>query len=179
MKQSTEVLMNLSIDETKKETVGKVAIDLQKSNNSPVSAIDQMRESLSEYEQNVFECVELGKRSFVNQDFYIIVTTKKERLLENVIRNFFYSRISCPTPDWDQTVYKFKRKGEQLVFMWVIPDKNTCRYMLQSEHLLPREEQHLLKYVKADQDGTLLKLAKELNGEKSDSSLLEDFKFKG
>lgn len=171
--------MNLSIDETKKETVGKLAVDLQKSNNAPVSVVEQMQESLSEYEQNVFECVEIGKKSFTNKDFYVVVTTKKERLLENVMRNFFYGRLSCPTPDWDQTVYKFKRKGEQLIFMWVIPSKQACNYMLQNEHLLPREEQHLLKYVKADRDGTLLRLAKELNGEKADSSLLENFKYKG
>lgn len=171
--------MNLSVDEVKKETVGKVAVELQNSADIPISAVEQMRESLSEYEENVFECIELGKKSFINKDFYVVVTTKKEKLLENVIRNFFYSRLSCPTPDWDQTVYKFKRKGEQLVFMWVIPSKQACEYMLQYEHLIPREEQHLLKYVKADRDGTLLRLAKELNGEKSDSSLLEDFKFKG
>ncbi len=171
--------MILSIDEAKKETVGKVAVDLQKSNDNPVAAVEQMQESLSEYEDNVFQCIERCKKDYPNKDFYVVVITKKEKLLENVMRNFFYGRLSCPTPDWDQTVYKFKRKGEQLVFMWVIPDKIACDYMIAYERYIPKEQMHLLKYVKADRDGTLLKLAKELNGEKSDSSLLEDFKFKG
>lgn len=148
----------------KRETIGKVATDLMAQRTHEVSAIDQMRESLTDYEKNVWECVDRCKKDFPG-DFYIVVITKNEKLLPNVFRNFFYGRLSCPTPDYDQTVYKYKRKDDEVVFMWVIPARNACFHLKNNALEVDRQEQELLKFVLAFDDGTLFKLAKELNGE--------------
>lgn len=161
-----------------RETVGKVSSDLIVKAPETTSPIEQMRESLSEYDQNIWECIDRCNKDFVG-DFYITVITKNERLMPNVFRNYFYGRLSCPTPDWDQTVYKYKRKDNQIVFMWVIPSKDACEHLQINALQVANEERELLKYVLAFHDGTLLKLAKELNGEKAHSIELQDFTFKG
>lgn len=161
-----------------RETVGKVATGLLQKSSDPVSVIDQTQESLTDYEKNLTECLEKAKKELTG-DFYIVVLTKREQLLQNVIRNYFFPRLSCPTPDWDQAVYKYKRLDDNLVFMWVIPAREFCEYIGQYAHLIDRNEHDLVKFVLAFNDGTLMRLAKELNGEKSDTPELEGFIYKG
>ena len=117
-----------------------------------------------DYEKNIFECVTTHKKVFFT-DFYIVVLTKKERLMKNVIRNYFLARHSCPTPDYGQTVYRYNRKKDIINFMWVIPSKDSC-YLLKDNALeVVPEERELLKYVLDFADGTLMKWAKKLNNE--------------
>lgn len=161
-----------------RETVGKISSDLIIKAPETTSPIEQMRESLSEYDKNVWECIESGKRKF-SGDFYVVVITKNERLMPNVFRNFFLSRLSCPTPEWDQTVYKYKRKTDQVIFMWVIPSKDACIHLTNNRDLVAKEEQQLLQYVLSFNDGTLMKLAKDLNNEKKENAELRGFEWKG
>lgn len=137
--------------------------------NSP---IEQMRESLTDYEKNVWQCVEEGIKKHPG-DFYVVVITKNERLMQNVFRLYYFNRISCPTPDYDQTVYRYKRNSAELIFMWVIPSRDASIHLMQNASYVTPEEQGLLKYVDAFNSGALFKLSKELNGEKQESSELE------
>lgn len=156
----------------KRDTVGKISSDLIiKQNEDTHCAEEQMREQLSDYDRNLFERVELAKRECFN-DFYIIVITKKERLMPNVIRNYFTHRLSCPTPEYDQIVYKYNRKDEVIDFLWVIPSKDTCQTMRDNALNVPQVERELLNFVLDFYDGTLLKISKKLNGEEADSPLL-------
>lgn len=161
-----------------RETVGKVATDLIVKPPETTSAIEQMEENLTDYEANLIECVEKGKRELIG-DFYVVVLTKNEQLLRNVFRNYFFTRSSCPTPDWDQTLYKYKRKDDSLVFMWTLPSRDACIYLTNNALQVDRQEKALLQFVLAFNDGTLMRLAKELNGEKLDSPELEGFVWKG
>jgi len=156
-----------------RETVGKVSSDLIVKTPDTRSPIEQMQENLTEYEKNVWDCVARSKKEFPD-DFYVVVITKNEKLMPNVFRNYFFGRLSCPTPDYDQTVYKYKRKGDSLVFMWVIPSRDASLYLLQNSRYVAPEERELLKYVRAFSDETLATLAKELNGEKLESIELEN-----
>lgn len=156
-----------------KKTVGAVAIELL-SKQEPTSVIDQTRESLSEYESNVLECVERGKKDFPFLDFYVVVITKKEKLLENVLRHYFFPRLSCPTPDYDQAVYCYKHKIDNLVFMWVIPDQLASKHIISYWKDTSKEEESLCNFVHSFRNGTLFKLAKDLNKEQEDSSQLRN-----
>lgn len=155
----------------KNETVGKVAIELLGKADNKHTVIDQMQENLTDFDKNIWLCVEHAKKTYHN-DFYVVVETKKERLLENVIRNYFFSRISAPTPIWDQTVYKYHRKKEFLEFLWVIPSKDTCEYLTFNQRDVVESERELLKFVLSYNDGTLLKIAKNMNGEADNSPLI-------
>lgn len=151
-----------------RETVGKIATELLAKGSDHHTVSEQMLEQLSEYEKHIYNCVEDHKKKF-NADFFVTVITKKEPLLPNVIRHYFLARLSCPTPDYDQTVYHYKRSSDTLDFLWVIPSKMACMYMIERQSRVPKEEWGLLKFVLDFSDGTLFKKSKELNGEKLDT----------
>ena len=156
-----------------KETIGKLSSDLIiKQSDDSHTAHDQMEEQLTDWDQNLWICVENCKKDYPIGDFYIVVVTKKERLMPNVLRNYFFGRYSCPTPEYDQTVYKFHRGSDSPEFMWVVPCKETCEVMKLDPLSVPKEEQELLKFVLDFEDGTLLKLSKQLNGEKLDGIIM-------
>ena len=81
----------------KKETIGKISRDLLITSPNTADAIELEQEMHKDYEQNIHDAVNRFKKESVD-DFYVVVETKKERLMQNVIRNYFIPRISCPTP---------------------------------------------------------------------------------
>lgn len=148
-----------------RDTIGKLSTKLlQQDVYADHSAGEQMQEQLSEYESNVFECVNRGKADY-NADFYVVVISKREKLMPNVLRHYFFHRISCPTPDYDQTVYKYTRADDALDFMWVIPDKQSCFEIRNNKLQLDLSQHQLLQFVLDFFDGTLDKKAKILNNE--------------
>lgn len=156
----------------KRDTVGKIAGELLLKQPDSLSPIDNMREQLTDYEKNLFECIERHKNTMLD-DFFVVVITKKERLMPNVLRNYFFACVACPTPNYDQIVYKYFKKEERLDFIWVIPSQDTCHLMKENALQVPPEEKQLLDFVLNFADGSLFKLAKKLNGEVDDSPLLD------
>jgi len=150
---------------SKRKTAGQISQELAvKSVDDSHSAHDQMRENLIEYDKNLYECIDDGKKSYIF-DFYVIIITKKERLMQNVLRQYFLSRHSCPTPEYDQTVYKYDRKKDCPEFLWVVPSKETCDYFISNALQIPEEERQLLDFILQFTNGDLDKLAKKLNNE--------------
>ena len=147
-----------------RDTIGKIATELAQKTPDSRDPIEIERELHTEYESNVFSCLDAGKKEH-NGDFFIVVITKKEPLLQNVLRNMFFHRKSCPTPDYDQTVYRYDKRNRLLKFLWVVPSKDTC--LLFKDHALEvvSEERELLRYVLDFDDGTLYKIAKRFNKE--------------
>lgn len=162
----------LKIRPKSEKTVGQVSSELLQKPSTPVNAIDQGNAMLNDYMKNVIECV-ASTRKIADGDFYVVVLTKREHLMKNVMRNYYFARFTCPTPNYDQAVFKYNRDNETIDFLWVIPTKDVCLYYLENRTLIPKEEWELLKYVLDFQDGSLMKLAKKLNGEKIDSPILE------
>lgn len=149
-----------------RDTVGKVARDLLiKSGDENHSVNEQMSENLSEYDKNIYECIERSKKEFMF-DFYVIVITKNEKLMPNVLRHYFLSRHSCPTPQYDEAVYKYHRKDDRIEFLWVVPSKPTCEHFVMNALTIPDEEKELLNFVLKFTSGELDALAQKLNNEK-------------
>lgn len=157
----------------KKETVGKIARDLMMKVPESRDPIEIQREMLSDFEKNVVECMEKHLSCSLCKDFYIVVNTKKERLMPNLIRNYFYPRHSAPTPTYDQTVYYYHRNSHTIEFLWVLPSKDTCEMLRDNAQYVPPEEWQLLQYVLDMYDDTLLQRAKKLNNEMPDQPLLQ------
>jgi hypothetical protein len=156
-----------------REKVGKIAYDLLQKSPDSVDPIEIERELHQEYEKNIYECVDNCKKQWDTNDFYIIVITKKEPTMMNVLRNYFFGRQSCPTPDYDQTVYRYHRDKEEIEFLWVIPSKDACLYLKDNALQVIESERDLLKFVLDFADGSLYNLSKKLNGEIEDSCLLK------
>ena len=147
-----------------RETAGKISLDLAQKTPDTRSPIEQMRESLTDYDANIWECVERGKKDLFG-DFYLEVITKQEPLMPNVIRNYFSCRNSCPTPNYDHAVYKYTLQNNHITFLWVIPSRGVCHLLLENRLSVPPEEYGLLEFVLKFEAGDLFKLCKKLNGE--------------
>jgi hypothetical protein len=147
-----------------RETIGKISSELMQKAPDTRDPIELERAMHEEYEKNVYECVNRSKKDFP-EDFYVVVITKKEPLMQNVLRNYFYGRISCPTPDYDQCVYFVDRKKDRLFFLWVIPSRDVCFHLKENALHVVSEEKDLLKFVLDFADGTLYQLSRKLNGE--------------
>jgi|SRR5690606_9888844 len=150
--------------EQKKETVGSAAYRLLQQEPDDTDAIELEREMHKEYEQNIFACIERHKNTLFG-DFYVVVITKKEPLMKNVLRQYYCARQSCPTPDYDQTVYRYNRFHESIDFLWVIPSRETCFFLKNNALTIVPEQRDLCNFVLDFEDGTLMKLAKRLNNE--------------
>ena len=152
----------------KREKVGKIATDLQKKQTDKISVVDQTAENLSDYEKELFICVANGVKVYPG-DFFVVVTTKLEPLMHNVLRNYFIHRKTCPTPDYDQIVYHIHPSIQEIEFLWVIPSKAACQHLREHALEVVDAEKGLLQFVLNFADGTLMKHAQKLNNEKSDS----------
>lgn len=151
--------------EQRKETVGKLSSELlQRDTYADHSAGEQMQAQLSDYESNLLDRVVHGKTVYAG-DFYLVVIAKREKLMPNAFRLYYFHRQSCPSPDYDQTVYKYHHKDEQIEFLWVVPAKPVIKEMLVAKLELDPCMYQLLKFVIEFVDGTLDKKARELNGE--------------
>jgi hypothetical protein len=118
----------LKIRPKNEKTVGQVSQELLEKNPSQgVNAIDQGNAMLADFPKNVVECIKTHRKIFP-KDFYVVVLNKVEPLMKNVVRNYYFGRLTCPTPNYDQSVYKYNRDKEQIDFLWVIPSKEVCLY---------------------------------------------------
>lgn len=158
----------------KNKTVGQAAYEALLKQPDTRDPVELQQEMQKDYIANLEECTQRGKNQLPYQDFFLVVETKKERLLTNVIRNYFFFRMSCPTPTYDNTVYHYHQKGDYLELLWVVPSKDTCQLLRAHALEVVPAERELLDYVIAFYDGTLLQLAKKLNGEKKYNIALEE-----
>jgi hypothetical protein len=155
----------------KRDTVGKISSELLQKQPETTDPIALEREMQEDYLKNLVECVEKHSKIFI-KDFYVVVITKNEKLMPNVFRNYFAARESCPTPDYDQTVFKYNREAERLEYIWTIPSRDSCHHLKDNALEVHPSEKDLLKFVLQFADGSLYKLSKQLNGEEMASSLL-------
>jgi len=147
-----------------RDTVGKKSLELLQKTPDSRDPIEIERELHKNYESNIYQCLDEGKKTY-NGDFFVVVVTKKEPLMQNVLRNFFMHRKSCPTPDYDQTVYHYDPQKSEAEFLWVIPSRDTCVLFKDNALEVVPEEKELLRFILDFDDGTLYKLAKRFNSE--------------
>ena len=156
-----------------KKTVGKIATELQEKNTEKISIIDQQREMQKQYMNDLMVAVDRGCQMF-DKDFFIHVETKVEKLLTNVVRNYFIPRLSCPTPNYDQSVYRYNRDQGRIEYIWTIPDRDSAHHLLLNSKDVVQEERELLNFVIKFADGTLFKICKKYNNEQDDSPALKE-----
>jgi hypothetical protein len=155
-----------------KRTIGDISQELLQKNPESRDPIELQREMQKDYMNHLINCAEEHRKIFPGT-FYILVLTKNERLMPNVFRNYFYGRQSCPTPDYDQSVFVYNHELERIEYLWTIPSKDTCIHFKNNILQIAESERGLLKFILEFSDGSLFKLAKKLNGEQENSPELE------
>ena len=145
--------------------IGKIYTELQAKDHSPIPLRELQEEFNRDYMDNLLLAALSGKKVHDIEIFYVVVLMKRERLMPKVLRNYFTSRKTCPTPNYDQTVYKFNSKTEELSFLWVIPSPKICNELYANRLDLNIKENPVLPYVIDFKEGRLLKKARMLNSE--------------
>lgn len=147
-----------------KKTAGQIATDLMAKTPDTQDPIELQRTMTENYERDFYECVARGK-TWATKDFYVVVLTKKERLLPNVLRLYFMDAKACPTPEYDQTVYKYHLAKDEPELLWCIPSRDTCLVFLDNKTAIHPSEWSLLENILKFEDKTLYKLSMQLNGD--------------
>jgi len=155
--------------EQKLVNIGQQYIDAHKKNHGSIELRQLSEQFTKDYMANIEKAAMSGKKRYSNQDyhlpFYVVVLLRKEKLMRKVVRSGFLYRKTCPTPNYDQTVYIFDPKTDQLSFLWVIPSPEICSSLYKNKYMLETQQNKLLPYVKDFIEGRLYIKCKELNGE--------------
>ena len=118
------------------------------------------------YLKSLLQAVEDGKKKVPDQDFYVVMLLKVERLLTKNIHYYPIVRMTCPSTNYDQSVFFYDHKKQTLEFIWTIPDRDTImRFKLHPE-TITKEEEALVPYVKNYLSLHYDRLARIRNGEK-------------
>ena len=151
-----------------REKVGKLSVDLLLSKEQEqANSLDIEQEAHvknDKFMTELHKCKDDGLNRWP-KDFFIVHLVQRPAVYKNVIREYFFSRESCPTPDYDQSVWRYLRHDDVLEYLWTIPQKEICIEFKEHSLEIPQEQQWLLKIVLEFADGTLYKMARNLNGE--------------
>jgi hypothetical protein len=145
-------------------TAGEISQELIEQDLQTTCAQEQGQQMTKTYVDELLQALQRGKKTW-KEDFFIEVLTKRERLLTNIIRNYFVPRTTCPTPNYDQAVYHYIKKDDYLVLLWVLPDRDYAFDLKNNALTLDREYHELLGFILDFADGKLLQKAKILNRE--------------
>lgn len=146
------------------ETLGQQIYDRLQKEQQPTTVGDLRPAMQQEYMTNLLQRVEDGKKTY-EDDFFVVVITKREKILSSVLRDYFFHRRSCPTPDYDQAVYRYSKADDEVHFEWVIPSKQACLEILADPYALDSSQAALRDFVIQFQNGSLMRRAQILNNE--------------
>lgn len=139
-----------------RKTVGEIALDLQQDHYQQ-DVIETQREMQKDYLDELFKCAKRHEEIFgTEKPYYVCVQVKRERLLQNVIRSYFYARRTRPIPDYDLSLYYYDPATEDISFVWCIPDRETVEYILENQHLLSYDHEQLVGFCKSFKANTLI-----------------------
>lgn len=168
----------LNLESSPKTTLGKAALDLQAQGPMNTDSIELQQEffkgshSKKALEEEIWEVVDSGRKVYKG-NFCVVLLTKKERHLTNVIRNFIFHRQTCPQPEFDQTVYLYHKKHDELEYLWTVPNNASCLNLPLYKNHLPDEQQILISMAEAFNSGDLDKYAARINESLDPTSQLE------
>jgi len=145
--------------------IGKQAYDKASKHTSETVEVRELSKEMNkDYMSTLIDTALKGKKKHEGS-FYVVVLTKTERLISKTLRNLFFTRQSCPTPNCDQTVYSFDPKTEDLRFLWVVPSKYLCNKIYAQKYSIGSGRNALLPFVVDYMEGALLGRAMFLNKE--------------
>lgn len=111
------------------------------------------------------------KDYFLNRDFYIVLVPTNTRDTQMLPMDLPFVRRSCPSPGYNQNVWKYHHKTGTLEFLWSIPRKAIYYWLYNNRYKYMNDP--VLKsrtvFVVSMESGKLLEWVKKENGELPDA----------
>lgn len=156
-----------------KKTYGQIIEEVRQKN---LQMEDDVIEYRKEMERQVLididQTIDKAKSTalYSNKDFYVVLLIKKERIGQTP-RFLTLARLSCPTPVYKQSVWKYRHVSGIKEFLWTIPDSILYHHILRNtpKYINDPECADIAKYVVLMESGELLDWVKRENGEKIDA----------
>ena len=158
----------------KDKTVGQSYMEAQKSERPETAQdiLDTQKPAANAYLEELHVTISKGKLTYPQEHvFFIEVFTRQDRLMHMTEVTSFFPRITCPTPTWNQTVYRYSKRDDVLDYIWTVPSRKMCEYY--RYEVAPRSdgERLLISFVHDFEDNTLEKIARRLNEEEYQNGL--------
>ena len=148
------------------KTIGQHVIEMYNNKPETTNVVEKMSAHLGNWDDIMNGCFQVGKKGLPGKDFYIVILVKAEAIFHNkVLHTIPFVQPVCPSPEYDQTVFKYHHLSGTVEFLWTLPDKLTYDWYVENTPLVTSDRWPLLKFVLKDKNGELLKQAKILNGE--------------
>jgi hypothetical protein len=156
----------------KKKTYGQQVMEHRSKQHSDDDDVIEYRRKIEpEIIKNIHETIAKAKDQdqYRGKDFYICLLMKTERM-GNIPRTFVLARKSCPTPTYQQSVWKYHRNSGELEFLWAIPEKILYYHIYHNAHkyIQDKECAGLAKFILLMESGELEEWVIKENGEKPD-----------
>jgi hypothetical protein len=158
----------------REKTAGQSYMEAQKSEKPETvqDLLETQKAASRNYRDELFNAVGKGKEAYPQEDiFFIEALTRQDRIMVMAEVTTFIPRITCPTPTFNQSVYRYINSEDILEYGWTIPSKRRCLYYLKNPIGTSEGESMLIKFVHELKDGTLEKLAQTLNKEEYQAGL--------
>lgn len=150
--------------EQDKKTIGELAYDMHNRPQDACTFFEQANADMTGLDKVIKECYDLGKKGLPHKDFFIEIQLKWERILQDrVFRIYPFVRRSCPTPQYDQTVFHYHHKDDMLEYLWTLPDQESYNFYATSTEYVTPDRYPLLKHVLSDASGELLNRVNTIN----------------
>ena len=154
------------MNKKKEKTVGQLSYEASLLEKEPIRVQEQTAKMHEEYGDELMRAIQKGIETYPGEPiFFIEDITRQERLMMNVIRHTLIPRLTCPTPNYDQTVYRIIVKDQAIEYIWSLPDRISCITYLENMPIVVDEERELAQFILDFRDGRLELLAQQLNGE--------------
>jgi len=118
------------------KNVGKEAFKRASKTNKETVTVRELSDAMSSnIMPKVMDTAQKYKSSFDGL-FYVVVLFKREKLIQKTLKIYYIAKQSCPSPSYEQAVFSFDPKTDELKFLWMIPQKSWVKFMYKNRHLL-------------------------------------------
>ncbi len=158
------------MDPELKKTAGKIYSDLRSKQQDQLTVFDAVQAIGNDMMPKLVAMIDKDKQKS-ECDFYVEVCICMNPILGDVPEFKMISRYTCPTPFPDRAVFRYDKKKDAIFFLWHVPSEREIQYYRDNMLFLRPDEKEAARNAFDYQDGTLLRRAKELNGEINDYDL--------
>jgi hypothetical protein len=134
--------------------------------------LDTQKPAAVDYMQKLHKTVRSAVETYPGQPYvFVEAFTRKDKLMVRALVTEFFTRSSCPTPSFNQAVYRYDVKNGRLEFAWQLPSNKRCLHYLANPFSLDEGERLIIGYVHDLKSGALEQLAINLNNEEYQAGL--------